>query len=113
MVSFNLDKLKEQLENLKQLPQTNTTAVWTQDGSKNAILQIDAEGIYFAEKDLEEHGIVIENVITIQPSDVKVQMQSNNITTGLALIITAVTILIGSFSLEKISTAKDDSKRKK
>jgi len=94
-------------------PQTNTTAVWTQDGPKNAILQMDAESIYFAEKDLEEHGIVIENIITIQSSDVKVQMQSNNITTGLALIITAVTILIGSFSLVKVSITKDDPKRKK
>jgi len=94
-------------------PQTNTTAVWTQDGPQSAILQIDAESLYFAEKDLEEHGMVIENVITIQSADVKVQMQSNNITTGLALIITAVTILIGSFSLEKASTAKNDSKRKK
>ena len=94
-------------------PKSNTTAVWTQDGPKSAILQMDAEAVYFAEADIEEQGIVIENIITIQSSDVKIQMQSNNITTGLALIITAVTILIGSFSLEKSSTAKDDSKRKK
>jgi len=94
-------------------PKSNTTAVWTQDGPKSAILQMDAEAVYFIEADIEEQGIVIENIITIQPSDVKVQMQSNNITTGLAFIITAVTILIGSFSLEKTSTAKDDSKRKK
>ncbi|MCH7561751.1 MAG: hypothetical protein IIC67_10390 [Thaumarchaeota archaeon] len=94
-------------------PQGNTTAIWTQDGPKNAILQIDAKYAYITEKDIEEHGIIIENIITIQSSDVKVQMQSNNITTGLALIITAVTILVGTFSLEKTSTTKDDSKRKK
>jgi len=82
-------------------PQTKTTAVWTQDGPIKAILQLDAEDIYLSDKSLEEHGIVIEDIITIQSSDVKIQMQSNNITIGLALIITAVTILIGLLSLEK------------
>jgi len=91
-------------------PQTSTTAVWTQDGPIKAILQLDAKDMYLSDKDLEENGIVIGDIITIQPSDVKIQMQSNNITTGLALIITAVTILIGSLSLEKASTTKDDSK---
>lgn len=94
-------------------PQAELKAVWTQDGPKNAILQMDAESIYFSEKDIEEHGMVIEDIITIQPSDVKVQMQSNNITIGLALIITAITILTGLFGLEKLLTTKDDSKRKK
>ena len=87
--------------------------MWTQDGPIKAILQLDAKDMYLSNKDLEENGIVIEDIITIQPSDVKIQMQSNNITTGLALIITAVTILIGSLSLEKASTTYDGSKRKK
>ena len=100
--------------NLGNFPPTgDTDVVWTQDGPKNVILQMDAKNVYGAEKDIEAHGIIIENIITIQPSDVKVQMQSNNITTGLALIITAVTILTGSVSFEKISTVKNDTKGKK
>ncbi len=111
--SFNVaqSKIFLNLGNFPPLGETN--AVWTQDGPKNAILLMDAESITFSEKDLEEQGIVIENVITIQPSDVKIQMQSNNITTGLALIITAITILTGLFGLEKLLMTKDDSKGKK
>lgn len=94
-------------------PEAEFDAVWTQDGPKDAILIMNAESIGITEEQLHKDGIVIEKTITIQPSYVKLQMQSNNVSIGLALIITAITILAGLFGVEKISTVKNDSQRKK
>lgn len=79
---------------------------------KEAILIMDAEHIGLLEEQLHTDGMVIEKTITIQPSDVKVQMQSNNVSIGLALIITAITIMTGLFGVEKLSTKKDTQKKK-
>jgi len=93
-------------------PESEFDVVWTQDGPKDAILIMNADTVSMSEEQLRKDGRVIEKIITIQPSDIKIQMQSNNVSIGLALIITAITILTGLFGVEKISTAKNDSQRK-
>ena len=91
------------LHNLGNFPPTSEfDVVWTQDGPKDAILIMNAESISMSEEQLRKDGMLIEKIITIQPSNVKLQMQSNNVSLGLALIIIAITILTAFFGVEKI-----------
>ena len=109
------------LHNLGVFPPTaEFDVIWTQDGPKNAILIMYAQSISFNEEQLYKDGMVIEKIITIQPSDVKLQMQSNNVSIGLALIIIGIIILTAFFGVEKIwflprteSRSTNDAKKKK
>ena len=111
------------LHNLGNFPPTSEfDVIWTQDGPKDAVLLMDAKTISFSKEQLLKDGMIIEKMITIQPSYVKLQMQSNNVSMGLVVIIIGITLLTAFFGVEKIwflpksdpaSSNRDDSKRKK
>ena len=114
---------KKILHNLGTIPQTiEFDVIWTEDGPKDAVLIMNAESISMADEELKEQGMVVEKIITIQPSHVKLQMKSNNVSLGLVVIIIAIAILTAFLSIEKIwnfsqsnfsSLNRNDHKRKK
>ncbi len=68
--------------------------VYTQEGSQDAIFIIDDFLPDFDESGNLDYGnhVVLKNIITIEPSDVRLQIQSNNLIIGLTLLIITLTL---------------------
>lgn len=119
-VSIKVPQSKS-LHNLALFPPTTEfDVIWTQDGPKDAVLIMDAKEVSPSKEELLKNGTNVQRMITIQPSDVRLQTQSNNVNIGLALIIIGITILTAFFGIERIwflpksnSGTHNDDKRKK
>lgn len=90
---------------------TDFDIVWTQEGFQNVYLIIDKKPITIEEFNKSDKVIIgnsflIEQAVSIQPSNVNLQIQSNNYLIGLTLAIIALTILTGFTTLELLWFSK-------
>lgn len=91
-------------ENFTGVPPTSEfDIIWTQEGFQDGFLIIDEKPFTIVKESLHPqfgNFSSMEKVITIQPSDVGIQIKSNNYLIGFTLGITALTLLMGFMSLE-------------
>lgn len=99
--------------NLKDFPpNANFDLIWTKEGLQKGVLLIGENPF---EPDQE---IILENVINIRPSEVRLQLNSNNYSLGLALIVISLTMITSFFGFQafaipsKIKEQKLDSIKK-
>lgn len=74
---------------------TEYDLVWTQEGQQDAIFIIDDSLPQFDENGNLDYGnhVVLNNIITIQPSDVRLQIKTTNLIIGLTLVTIILTIV--------------------
>lgn len=79
-------------------PRTETNVIWTQEGGQDMVLIFDKNPIFFDEFGKLAYGnhIVLEDVINIQSSDARLQIQSNNMMIGLTLAVICLAFVTGT-----------------
>jgi len=93
-------------------PLTEFDVIWTQEGVQEGILLMDSSAVTIGGAGIKySDEIVLEKMITIQPSEVNLQRISNNYSVGLVSVIIGITILTAYFGVEKIWFLNHDSKR--
>lgn len=84
--------------------------VYTQEGPQDAIFMINDGLPEFDETGKLNYGnhVVLEDVITIQPSDVRLQIKTNNWIIGLTVLIITLTIVTFYSNYDRIGIKLDD-----